>query len=112
MNSYEHTIIIKQELGSDKVKSLIKKYEDIITNNSGEILKAEDWGLMNLTYEIKKNNKGRYYHFKFKGDGKIINLLETKERIDGDLLRFLTVKVKKLDLETNYFEDKFEKKRN
>ena len=64
---------------------------------------------MNLSYLIKKNKKGNYIHFKIKGDGKIISELEKNEKIDKNLLRYLTVKVKKFDLETDYFKNKDEK---
>ena len=59
---------------------------------------------MNLSYLIKKNKKGNYIHFKIQGSSKIIKELEKNEKIDKNLLRYLTVKVKKFDLETNYFK--------
>ena len=59
---------------------------------------------MNLSYFIKKNKKGNFLHFKIEGKGKTIKELEKTEKIDKNLLRFLTVKVKKLDLETDYFK--------
>jgi len=59
---------------------------------------------MNLSYLIKKNKKGNYIHFKIKADGKIISELEKNEKIDKNLLRYLTVKVKKFDLNTDYFK--------
>jgi small subunit ribosomal protein S6 len=43
-------------------------------------------------------------HFKIKADGKTISELEKNEKIDKNLLRFLTVKVKKFDLDTDYFK--------
>ena len=52
---------------------------------------------------MKNNKKGNFIHFKIEGDGKMINELEKNEKIDKNLLRYLTVKVKKFDLETNYF---------
>ena len=58
---------------------------------------------MNLSYLIKKNKKGNYIHFKIKADGKTILELEKNEKIDKNLLRYLTVKVNKFDLETDYF---------
>ena len=67
-------------------------------------MKFESWGLMNLSYLIKKNKKGNYLHFKIEGNGKTIKELEKNEKIDKNLLRYLTVKVKKLDLETDYFK--------
>ena len=59
---------------------------------------------MQLSYLIKKNKKGNYLHFKIKGKGKTIKELEKNEKIDKNLLRYLTVKVKKLDLNTDYFK--------
>tara|TARA_Y100000591_G_scaffold19276_1_gene14367 strand:- start:995 stop:1348 length:354 start_codon:yes stop_codon:yes gene_type:complete len=106
MNLYEHTIIAKQDTSPSELKQLTEKYSNIITNNKGEIVKTENWGLINLSYLIKKNRKGSYIHFKFKGDGKIIEELERNEAIDKKLLRNLTVKVKKFDLDTNYFSNK------
>ena len=59
---------------------------------------------MNLSYLIKKNKKGNFIHYKIKGNGKIISELEKSEKIDKNLLRYLTVKVKKFDLKTDYFK--------
>ena len=55
---------------------------------------------------IKKNRKGNYIHFKIKGPTSIISDLEKNESLDKNLLRYMTVKVKKFDLETNYFSKK------
>ena len=114
MNLYEHTIIARQDTSPSELKQLTVKYSNIIEKNDGEIVKTENWGLLNLSYLIKKNKKGSYIHFKFKGRGKLINELERSEAIDKKLLRYLTVKVKKFDLETNFFskKDENEKKQN
>ena len=112
MNLYEHTIIARQDTSPSEITQLIEKYSKIIEKNGGEIIKTENWGLINLSYIIKKNNKGSYIHFKIKGSGKIIKELEKNEILDKKLLRYMTVKVKKFDLEANYFSKKeeFEKK--
>ena len=110
MNSYEHTYIAKQDLSDSQIKKLIEKYENIINNNQGKILKAENWGLRNLSYEIRKNKKGIYYHIKFQGLGETIQKLEENENIDESVIRFLTIKVKKIDLDTNYFVKKEDQK--
>ena len=114
MNLYEHTIIARQDTSPSEIKQLTEKYSSIIEKNDGEIVKTENWGLLNLSYLIKKNKKGSYIHFKFKGKGKLINELEKNEAIDKKLLRYLTVRVKKFDLETNFFskKDENEKKDN
>ena len=106
MNLYEHTIIARQDTSHNELKLLIEKYSKIIEKNDGEVIKYENWGLLNLSYLIKKNRKGSYIHFKIKGSGKVINELEKNESIDKKLLRYLTVRVRKFDLNTNYFGKK------
>ena len=110
MNLYEHTIVARQDTGESQIKQIKEKYLKIVERNKGNIIKTEDWGLLNLSYVIRNNKKGIYIHFKIKGDGKMIADLEKNEKIDKNLIRYLTVKVKKFDLETSYFsksEDKF-----
>ena len=110
MNFYEHTIITRQDISPSQLKQVEEKYKKIIENNEGNLLKTENWGLRNLSYLIKKNKKGNYIHFKIECDGPTISELEKSEKIDKNLLRYLTVKVKKFDLETNYFSKYDEKK--
>ncbi len=112
MNLYEHTIVARQDTSPAQVKALTDKYSKIVEKNDGEIVQTEDWGLLNLAYIIKKNRKGIYMHFKIKGAGKIIEELEKNESIDKNLLRYMTVKVKKFNLEAKYFskKDEYDKK--
>ena len=115
MNLYEHTIIARQDTSPNEIKLLTEKYSKIVEKNEGEIVKTENWGLINLSHLIKKNRKGSYIHFKIKGNGKMVDELEKNEALDKKLLRYLTVKVKKFDLDTNYFitkKDETDKKEN
>ena len=67
MNLYEHTIIARQDMGSKQLEQITEKYTKIIEKNNGKIVKTENWGLLNLSYLIKKNKKGNYLHFKIEG---------------------------------------------
>ena len=104
MNYYEHTLIARQDISPSQIKQIEDKYRKIIEGNDGSIKKFESWGLIHLSYLIKKNKKGNYLHFKIEGKGNTIRALEKIEKLDKNLLRYLTVKVKKLDLETDYFK--------
>ncbi len=112
MNLYEHTIIARQDTSPSEIKQLTEKYSNIIEKNDGEIVKTENWGLLNLAYLIKKNKKGSYIHFKIKGKGNVINELERNEAIDKKLLRYLTIRVKKFNLQTNFFSKKDDNEKN
>ena len=103
MNLYEHTIITRADTSSSQLKQIEEKYTKLVEKFDGNIIKTEKWGLLNLSYLIKKNKKGNYIHFKIKGDGGLIKELEKNERIDKNLLRYVTIRVKKFDLEENYF---------
>ena len=98
MNLYEHTIIAKQDTSPSEVQQLTEKYSKIVEKNKGEIVKTENWGLINLSYIIKKNRKGSYIHFKIKGNGNVILELEKNESLDKKLLRSNKTKNLKADL--------------
>ena len=112
MNLYEHTIVARQDTSPSELKQLTEKYSKIIEKYDGEVVKTENWGLLNLSYLIKKNKKGSFIHFKIKGQGKGVEELEKNEAIDKKLLRYLTVKVKDLDLNTNYFAKREDNEKN
>tara|TARA_E500000178_G_scaffold49782_1_gene45211 strand:- start:4613 stop:4939 length:327 start_codon:yes stop_codon:yes gene_type:complete len=104
MAFYENTIIAKQDLAEKEINSLKSKYNDLIQNSSGKVLKIEEWGLLNLASKIKKYNKGFYIHYKFEGSSKTLDEIEKKIRIDSSIIRYLTVKYKKLDMENEFFK--------
>ena len=106
MNLYEHTIITKQDVSPSQIKQLVEKYSKIVEKLDGNLVKTENWGLLELSYIINKNKKGNYIHFKIKGKSKIISELEKNEKIDKNLLKYMTVRVKKFDLNTNYFSNR------
>ena len=114
MNLYEHTIVARQDTSPAQIQQLTEKYSKIVEKNDGEIVQTEEWGLLNLAYDIKKNRKGTYIHFKIKGNGQLVKDLESNEIIDKNLLRYMTIRVKKFDLKNNYFtkSEEFEKKEN
>ena len=95
MNLYEHTIIARQDTSPGELKQLTDKYSKIIEKNNGEVIKTENWGLLNLSYLIKKNRKGSYIHFKIKGKGDVINELEKNESIDKKKFNNIGINFKK-----------------
>ena len=87
MNYYEHTLIARPDVSPSQIKQIEEKYKKIIEGNEGNIVKFETWGLMHLSYLIKKNKKGNYLHFKIEGKGKTIKELEKNEKLYKNLLR-------------------------
>ena len=106
MAFYENTIVAKQDLSESEINKIREKYNDIITNSSGKVIKIEEWGLLNLANKIKNYKKGFYIHFKFEGEKKTLDEFNKKIKIDNSVIRFLSVKYKKLDTTNEYFKKK------
>ncbi len=106
MAFYENTMIAKQDLPQSEIKKIIEKYNSLINDNSGKVVKVEEWGLINLSQRIKNYKKGFYIHFKFEGTKKTLEEMSKKLNIDNTILRHLTVKYKKLDTDLEYFSKK------
>ena len=104
MAFYENTIIAKQDLAEKDLKTIKDKYNEIINNSSGKVIKIEEWGLINLANKIKNYKKGFYIHYKFEGNKKTLNEIIKKVKIDSAIIRHLLVKYKKLDTKNEYFK--------
>jgi small subunit ribosomal protein S6 len=104
MAFYENTIVARQDLAEKDLKEIKDKYNDIINNSSGKVVKIEEWGLLNLANKIKNYKKGFYIHYKFEGNNSTLSEIEKKAKIDGAIIRHLTVKYKELDTKNEFFK--------
>ena len=106
MSFYENTIITKQDLPKSELNKIKNKYNDLINNNSGKVIKIEEWGLLNLARKIKRYNKGFFIHYKFEGNKQTLDEINKKIKVDGSVIRNLIVKYKSLDTKNEYFKAK------
>ena len=104
MAFYENTIIAKQDLAEKDLKLIRSKYNELINNSSGKVVKIEEWGLLNLANKIKNYKKGFYIHYKFEGNNETLKEIDKKIKVDGSIIRYLTVKYKNLDTKNEYFK--------
>jgi small subunit ribosomal protein S6 len=104
MAFYENTLLAKQDLAEKDLKDIKEKYNNLINTSSGKVLKIEEWGLLNLAKKIKNYKKAFYIHYKFEGDKKTINEINSKIKIDRSIIRHLTIKYKKLDTNKEFFK--------
>ena len=104
MAFYENTLILRQDLEQTKLSNVKDKYNELINNSSGKVLKIEEWGLINLSKKIKKFNKGFFLHFKFEGNKVTVEEIDKKTNLDSSIIRSLIVKYKKLDTDSEFFK--------
>ncbi len=104
MSFYENTLIARQDLSEKDLTVLKDKYNKLIESSSGKVIKIEEWGLLNLANKIKNYKKGFYIHYKFEGNKNTIIEIEKKVKIDNSIIRYLTVKYRKLDIKNEFFK--------
>ena len=95
MNHYETVFIATPVLSDVQTKELFGKFQGVITENGGQIVSSEDWGLRKLAYPIQKKTTGFYYLIEFEGEGDLVEKLETQYRRDERVIRFLTFRMDK-----------------
>ena len=81
-----------------------EKYNSVINETTGKVVKIEEWGLLNLANKIKNYKKAFFIHYKFEGNNQTLKEIEKKLKLDSSIIRFLTVKYKKLDTKTEFFK--------
>ena len=97
MALYESVIIGRQDLTPGQFETLLEKFIEVIKSLKGEIKKRENWGIRNLAYKINKNRKGHYMLLNIDSPPEAIKEYERLMRLDGDIIRFLTIKIKSID---------------
>ena len=99
MTIYEHTYIAAPETSKKDIEDIEKKISDILSKTSGKIHLTEDWGIRSLAYPIKKNNKGYYRNLYFEGDNKAVKEIESFEKFEDKVIKYLSIKIKALPKE-------------
>ena len=97
MSLYEHVFISRQDLSIPQAEGLIEHFSTILSENGGKVLSQEYWGLKTMAYKINKNRKGHYILLNIDGPPEAIVEYERLMRLDEDIIRFLTIKIKFID---------------
>ncbi|MBN2595779.1 MULTISPECIES: 30S ribosomal protein S6 [Labilibaculum] len=99
LNHYETVFIVTPVLSEAQVKEAVEKFKALITENGGEMVNEENWGLRKLAYPIQKKSTGFYQLLQFDAPGELIEKLELNYRRDERIIRFLTFKLDKYAFE-------------
>ncbi|SFZ81588.1 small subunit ribosomal protein S6 [Devosia enhydra] len=97
MALYEHIFLARQDVSAQQVEDLTKTLTDVLTSGGGKVTKNEYWGLKSLSYRIRKNRKAHYSLLNIDAPPAAVAEMERQMRINEDILRFMTVRVDKLE---------------
>lgn len=95
IKNYESVIVLTPVLSEEQMKDAVKKFRELITEQGGEIIHEDNWGLTKLAYPIQKKSTGFYHVFEFSAPTTLIKTLEINYKRDERILRFLTVSLDK-----------------
>ena len=58
--NYEVLYIVSAAVSDEERQKLVERFREAVSRNGGTILNESEWGLKNLAYPIKKQDKGYY----------------------------------------------------
>ena len=93
MPQYEHVFLARQDLSQAQVDALASAAAEIVEAGQGKVTKTETWGLKNLAYKIDRNRKAHFVLMNIEGPGAVVAELERQNRINEDIIRWITVGV-------------------
>jgi small subunit ribosomal protein S6 len=97
MPLYEHIVLARQDVSPQQVEELNTQLTEVLTQGGGKVTKTEYWGLKSLSYRIRKNRKAHYTLLNIDAPAPAIAEMERQERINEDIIRFMTVRVDELE---------------
>ena len=93
MNKFEIVLIHSPDLSSNTINSELNSFKNKLESNSGKIIGEENWGLRDLSYNIKQFKKAFYNFFQIEISGSVIQNISKELNQSENLIRFLFVKV-------------------
>jgi small subunit ribosomal protein S6 len=93
MSLYEHVYLARQDASAQQVEELTAHLKSVVEGMGGTIAKTEYWGVKSLSYRLRKNRKAHFTLLNLDAPPAAINEIERLERLNEDVLRYLTIRV-------------------
>ena len=93
MSLYEHVYLARQDASAPQVEELTAHLQGVVEGLGGKVTKTEYWGVKSLSYRLRKNRKAHFTLMNLDAPPAAINEIERLERLNEDVLRYLTIRV-------------------
>jgi small subunit ribosomal protein S6 len=93
MPLYEHVYLARQDASAQEVEQLTAQLKGIVEGLGGTVAKTEYWGVKSLSYRLRKNRKAHFTLLNIDAPPPAINEVERLERLNEEVLRYLTIRV-------------------
>jgi small subunit ribosomal protein S6 len=93
MPLYEHVYLARQDVTAQQVEEMTAQIKGVIEQMGGSVKKTEYWGVKSLSYRLRKNRKAHFTLMNVEAPPAALVEIERQERINEDVLRYLTIRV-------------------
>jgi small subunit ribosomal protein S6 len=101
MKHYELMVIFTPVLSEDEFRAVQKKYATYVTEQGGELVHENPWGLKSLAYPIQKKTTGLYWVVEYKAPSDFNEKLKIQLLRDESVLRHMITALDKYAVEYN-----------
>ncbi len=87
MTNYEMVLVFRPQLNSEEVDILVKKIQEIVVSNKGEILDTNLWGKKKLAYNIKGCKEANFVYIEFTSPHHVPALIDKNWKLMDAIIR-------------------------
>ena len=91
MRHYEIVLLVHPDQ-SDQLSEMLKRYQDLVTKNGGEIHRVEDIGRLQLAYTINDMHKAHYVLMNIECDSQTLAETKSSFEFNDSIMRYLVVR--------------------
>jgi len=92
MRHYEVVLLVHPDQ-SDQLSDMLKRYQDLVTKNGGNVHRVEDIGRLQLAYTIKDMHKAHYVLMNLECDSQTLSEIESSFEFNDSIMRHLVVRM-------------------
>ncbi len=98
MRHYEVVLLVQPDR-SDQLSDMLKRYQDLVEKNNGNIHRLEDIGRLQLAYNIQDMHKAHYVLINIECSDKTLSEIESSFKFNDSIIRHLIVRMNKAETE-------------
>ena len=92
MRHYEVVLLVQPDR-SDQLSDMLKRYQDLVEKNNGNIHRLENIGRLQLAYNIQDMHKAHYVLINIECDNQTLSEIESSFKFNDSIIRHLIVRM-------------------
>jgi small subunit ribosomal protein S6 len=98
MRHYEVVLLVRPDL-SDQLSDMLKRYQDLVEKNNGNVHRLEDIGRLQLAYNIQDMHKAHYVLINIECNDQTLSEIESSFKFNDSIIRHLIIRMNKAETE-------------